>query len=206
DDLAGARTDAALAGRDDAFVLSFVAAAGTTLASSVTALHHPDLGALSLFLSPVDLADARRYEAVIDRTVPLASAFEDAPTPETAAAIAVATSSDPDAASKVASRASLPAVARLTAQRLRVTASAKRTGTHVTAGLHFPSTGIKAVEVRLVARGRTYATGTAVVRQHRAQVALKARHAVARGKYDLVITATKRDRTSQTVARTVTIR
>jgi hypothetical protein len=68
-DVAGAAVDKSLAGRDDAFVLTFCGALSQPLESGTHTLSHPELGTFELFLSPVARPSTEcRYEAVIDRS------------------------------------------------------------------------------------------------------------------------------------------
>jgi hypothetical protein len=66
-DVAGAVLDTSLAGREDAFVLTFSAPLEEALESGTHTLRHPDIGTFELFVSPV--STEQRYEAVIDRSV-----------------------------------------------------------------------------------------------------------------------------------------
>ena len=78
DDLPIAATVPALQGLDDAFALRFRGAAETAFAGGTRELEHPELGRFSLFLAPIEQpSDAQRYEAIIDRTVPLPRGTDD---------------------------------------------------------------------------------------------------------------------------------
>jgi hypothetical protein len=69
-DVAGAGADAALAGSDDAFVLTFSGQLDSVLEAGTHTLRNARLGTFELFLSPVGLPRRdQRYEAVIDRSV-----------------------------------------------------------------------------------------------------------------------------------------
>ena len=65
-DLARAKTTPALAGREDAFALTFSGPPG--LGSGIASLRHPTLWWVSVFITPVGPATTeQRYEAVVDR-------------------------------------------------------------------------------------------------------------------------------------------
>jgi hypothetical protein len=81
-DLARARSEPSFAGRDDAFALTFSGPREILLDAGIHELRHPALGAFSLFIAPVDDSPTeQRYEVVVDRSVRLASAQQDAPEP-----------------------------------------------------------------------------------------------------------------------------
>ncbi|CAA9527151.1 MAG: hypothetical protein AVDCRST_MAG85-3336 [uncultured Solirubrobacteraceae bacterium] len=67
-DVAGASKDRSLAGDDDVFVLTFDGPTG--IDAGIHPVHHPDLGAFSLYLGPVESpGKTQRYEALIDRSI-----------------------------------------------------------------------------------------------------------------------------------------
>ena len=67
-DLVRARQTSSLAGRDDAFALTFSGPGGAALGSGVRRLRHPSLGWVSLFVSPVGRPSPEQlYEVVVDR-------------------------------------------------------------------------------------------------------------------------------------------
>ena len=67
-DLARARQTPSLAGRDDAFALTFSGPGGAPLGSGILRLRHPSLGWVSLFASAVGRpAREQLYEVVVDR-------------------------------------------------------------------------------------------------------------------------------------------
>ncbi len=69
-DVAGAAVDTALAGSDDAFVLTFSGPLEPVLDARTYTLRHARLGRFDFFLSPVDRPRKdQRYEAVVDRSV-----------------------------------------------------------------------------------------------------------------------------------------
>jgi hypothetical protein len=70
-DVAGAAAHRRLAGSEHAFVLTFAGPLGSELEGGTHTLSNMELGKFELFVSPVDQLRAdRRYEAVIDRSVP----------------------------------------------------------------------------------------------------------------------------------------
>jgi hypothetical protein len=83
DDLPVAATVPSLRGLDDAFALHFTGVAGAAFSGATRELVHPELGRFSLFLAPVEQpGEVQRYEAIIDRTVPIPGLGEDgAPRP-----------------------------------------------------------------------------------------------------------------------------
>jgi hypothetical protein len=67
-DLARVRQTPSLAGRDDAFALTFSGPSGAPLGSGILRLRHPSLGWVSLFASAVGRpAREQLYEVVVDR-------------------------------------------------------------------------------------------------------------------------------------------
>lgn len=67
-DLARAKQTPSLAGRDDAFALTFSGPADTLLGSGIRKVRHPSLGWISLFISPVGgPSGGQLYEVVVDR-------------------------------------------------------------------------------------------------------------------------------------------
>ena len=70
--VAGASVNAALAGSDDAFVLTFSGPRTPVLRAGTYTLQNARLGRFELFLSPVARPGKdQRYEAVVDRSVPV---------------------------------------------------------------------------------------------------------------------------------------
>lgn len=221
-DLGRAAGDASLVDHEEAFVLVFSSAAGAGAPSGVHELGHPELGPIALFVSPVDRPGARaRHEVLIDRTVRLAGALA-APAPATAD-LSPAAADDADAATAPRTQpnalgapgaqgagrsaaAAPPANPRPRGSRLRVRAKAHRAAGKVVLELDFPGGGLQAASVRLRRKGRTHAEGQTSVRRGRADLTLRPRHAVTRGTYELVVTATDREGSARTVTRTVTVR
>ena len=67
-DLARARQTRSLAGRDDAFALTFSGSASGELGSAICRIRHPTLGWISLFITPSGRpAKQQLYEVVVDR-------------------------------------------------------------------------------------------------------------------------------------------
>ena len=67
-DLERAAQTRSLAGRDDAFALTFSGPSGTPLRSGIAKLRHPSLGWVSLFITPFGRATAGQlYEVIVDR-------------------------------------------------------------------------------------------------------------------------------------------
>jgi hypothetical protein len=70
-DLARAQQTRSLAGRDDAFALTFSGPSGPVVDSGIQRLRHPSLGWISLFITPVGAAvGSQLYEVVVDRAAP----------------------------------------------------------------------------------------------------------------------------------------
>lgn len=70
-DLVRAAQTPSLAGRDDAFTLTFSGPSETLLAGGTRKLRHPSLGWVSLFITPVGAATrGQLYEVVVDRAAP----------------------------------------------------------------------------------------------------------------------------------------
>ncbi len=81
-DLARAQSEPAFVGRDDAFALSFVGPHDVALAGGMHELAHATLGTFVVFIAPVERSTASQsYELVVDRSVLLAAAQRDAPSP-----------------------------------------------------------------------------------------------------------------------------
>jgi hypothetical protein len=197
---------AALAGRDDVFVLRLSGSASPALRQGVQALSHPQLGSFSLFLVPVDeTTDRQRYEVTVDRSVTLATALNAAPDPltdrpgaappatpaappTTPAAPATAPSAAPAAAVSSSGGAVKPVVA------LVVSVHLARRGGRLGVDLRLvPSRRITAVRVTLLRNGRTLAHGSQQLDgRHAVRVALREPRLVAAGSYELVITTTDR--------------
>ena len=79
-DVAGAAADARLAGSQDAFALAFSGPLGQPLPAGIHTFRHPSLGAVQLFVSPVEAPRAdRRYEVVVDRSVGVPKSVPQAP-------------------------------------------------------------------------------------------------------------------------------
>jgi hypothetical protein len=202
-DLGRAKTDATLVGHEEAFTLLFSGPASPLVPAAIHTLQHPELGAVNLFIAPVEAAGAdRRYEAIVDRTIRLADRYYDE---EGGSVAGVSASVAAASAAAAAGSPSLPARLRA-ASRVRVRATARRQAGKITTTLTFPGGGIQAVSVKLTRGGHTYARGTAAVRKGRAVLHLKTSRRVTRGGYTLVITATDMKVAASTVERHVTVR
>lgn len=67
-DLVRATRTRSVAGRDDAFALTFSGPSAAPLGSGIRKLRHPSLGWVSLFITPVgDATRGQLYEVVVDR-------------------------------------------------------------------------------------------------------------------------------------------
>ena len=80
-DLARARVEKSIAGRDDAFALTLTGARSALLDGSIHELRHASMGSFSLFLVPVGRPSKteQSYEVVVDRSMAIASASAIAP-------------------------------------------------------------------------------------------------------------------------------
>ena len=149
-DLARARVEPSFAGRDDAFALLFSGPADLVLDSGIHELRNSVLGAFSVFISPVQdqHGGEQRYEVVVDRSVRLAVALQDAPEPmqETNRAAAQAPAA---AAPAPAAVAGITATAPASAQRTQ-----KKKAVKLVQSAHLARRGgLLTVDVR-VASGR----------------------------------------------------
>jgi hypothetical protein len=78
EDLPVAATVPTLQGLDDAFALHFAGSTAAPFAGGIREIAHPELGAFTLFLAPVEMqTDTQAYEAIIDRTVRIPGLDED---------------------------------------------------------------------------------------------------------------------------------
>lgn len=203
-DLARAASDASLRDLDEAFVLSFSGPANRPLDSEIHQLAHPELGTVSLFVTPVgQVGSSQQYEAVVDRTVRIPGML-DAPAVTGTAADAVA---EAEASTLgVVAPAVGAAPASVLRKRLKVRAQAHRTASRTKLDLDLTGAAVQAVAVRVVRHGKTLASGQGLVQHGKASLVLHGRHRLARGTYDLVVTATDRKAQALTVTRTVKIR
>jgi hypothetical protein len=81
-DLVRAQDEPAFVGRDDAFALTFVGPADVVLAGGTHELAHPTLGSFAVFITPIQRpAETQSYELVVDRSVALGAARQEAPSP-----------------------------------------------------------------------------------------------------------------------------
>lgn len=200
-DLPRAASDRSLAGRDDAFVLTFTGPAAPQLSQATYDLHHERLGTATLFLVPVDrTTHQQRYEAVIDRTVKLAEAERTAPHPP-------ASTSNADYVA-VAAAPAVPVAAtgtQTTSPERRTVKRKARARRVVSATLRSRggvlSTSLRLVDARKTAKVRVslvrddvvYARGTQRLRGRSSlRVPMRRYRRLKRGSYDLVITTVSR--------------
>lgn len=209
-DLVRAEREPAFAGRDDAFALRFSGPPEPALAGGIHELRHPQLGSFSLFLAPVGApGDAQQYEAVVDRSIPLAAAQQDTPEPmahtnaEAAAPAAAAPGSAPAAPAVKVTKAPKAKPLKL----LRGVTLARRGG-GITADVRVAAhQGVMSVRATLLRDGLEHARaarmlrGKAGVRLH-----LRTLRATPAGHYDLRVTVTDRRGRRTVTTRRVTLR
>jgi hypothetical protein len=185
-DLVRARSDPTFVGRDDAFALSFTGPSGAVLDSAVHTLSNATLGSVSLFISPVDQPDGdQTYEVVVDRSVTLAGAQQDAPLPLELSNAAAAPTAPPTP--PVAHPAGKPAAIPLV-----TTTGVARRGKKLTADVRVArGHDIVAVRATLIRGGVRYATGSIRLRGRAGvRLTLRRTHRVAAGTYELRLTTT----------------
>jgi hypothetical protein len=209
-DLARARHDASFAGRDDAFALSFSGPRDAVLESGIHELRHPDLGRFSVFIAPVEnAADAQHYEVVVDRSVRLATARQEAPAPlehtNTATAAPAAT---PPAPSVKVTKTTKAAKAKAKPLKLLQGVTIARRGGEITTDVRVAAhQGVMSVRATLLRDGVEHARaarllrGKAGVRLH-----LRELRATPPGRYDLRMTVTDRRGKRTVTVRRVTLR
>jgi hypothetical protein len=182
-DVAGAATRRGLAGSDDAFALRFSGPIDTPLDSGIHTLHHPWLGKVELFASPVDDPAAdRTYEIVVDRSVGAPAAQAEAPKAPEAPRAAPTPQPEPGPEAAPEKPAPHPAVVR----RAKLT----RAGRWARCELVLRS-GVDAerVRCRLERKGKQLASAGKAVNDGRAVVRLEGVRPLAPGTYTLVVTA-----------------
>jgi hypothetical protein len=179
-DVAGAATQARLVGADDAFALSLSGAPG--LEAGIHTLSHPSLGTFDLFLAPVAIpGDEQRYEIVVDRSVKLAEAREDAPEPAPGRGeTPVLERPSAIASERERRRRRRPLLRRAT---LRRTPEGARAEVVLRAGAD-----VERVRCKLVRRGRTIAVAARDVRDDRAVLRFRTGRRLRAGSYSLVVT------------------
>ncbi len=219
-DLARARREPAFAGRDDAFGLVFSAPSEPALGSGIHDLHEPSLGDFALFISPVQSSAAgeQRYEVVVDRSVPLATATEAAPAPPAQANAAPASAATPAAAAAATlaattapprgARAATPKTKPKPPGKLVQSALLARRGGELTVDVRVASgRGLVSVRAELWRDGIEHAhaarrlQGRSVVRLH-----LRELRATPGGGYELRIIVKARDGKRTRAVRRVTAR
>jgi hypothetical protein len=194
-DVAGAATRNALAGSEDAFALRFSGPLATPLDSGIHTIHHPRLGSVELFASPVDAPESdRNYEIVIDRSV--GAPHTDAPkAPEPRA------EPEPERQPNPEPDKAEPTVAVVKRATLR------RAGRWARCEVVLKSSvDAERVRCRLVRKGRRVATAAKAVTDGRAVLRLEAVHALAPGTYTLVVTAIDADGRATSERKRVTLR
>jgi hypothetical protein len=217
-DLARAGREPAFAGRDDAFALLFSGPRDSVLDSGIHELRNPDLGAFSVFISPVQASGQaeQHYEVVVDRSVRLASAIQDAPQPlelvnsvapeaAIAAAVEPVVAGAPAAEPAVKSTAKKPKPKRA---RLVRSATLARRGGILTADVRVAGGhGLVSVRVALLRDGAEHARASRRLKG-RLGVRLDLREVLATppGEYTLRVTVTDRDRKRTVSRHRVTVR
>ncbi len=177
--------DPALVGRDDVFVLRLSGPGRPALEQGIAALSHPQLGAFSMFVVPIDDPSPRqRYEVTVDRSVRLATAQADAPEPLADRPGAAAAAAPPALSATTAVKGRLVQSAHLARRAgrlsvdLRLAAGRQLTAVRVVLlrGDHALARGSRRLDARQAAR---------VPMTHEP-------HRVDPGHYDLLVTATDR--------------
>jgi hypothetical protein len=199
-DLAGAASQPALVGSDDAFALMFSGPLSTPLDSGIHTLHHPRLGTFELFSSPVDDPDRdQRYEVVVDRSVgvpgeppeaPPKAPEAEVPSPESPPARTEPEPVEPRPLARVVRRASL----RRSGRWARCEVDLRRSAEAVR------------VRCRLLRKGKVLASATRRVTDQHAVMRLEAVRPLAAGSYTLVVTAIDADGVATSERRRVTLR
>jgi hypothetical protein len=186
-----------VAGSDDAFSLKFSGPLAEPLESGIHTLHHPQLGTIELFASPVDApAGDRNYEVVVDRSVGVASATREAPTAPKAADPQPEPQPVPERRDEAEAS---PAVLR----RL----SLRRAGRWLRCELVLRrSVEAERVRCRLMQNGRVVAKAVRKVDEGRAVMRLEAAHRLAPGRYTLMVSALDAAGKATSERRRVTVR
>jgi hypothetical protein len=165
DDLAGAVVDRSLAGSEDAFVLAFAGPLDAALEGGTHAVAHPAFGTFELFVSEVEQPrSARRYEAVVDRSV-------GAPTSPRKRAVAATVALGAPARTRLVHRIAL-----------RRTAAGARADVVLTA-----AAGAARVYGRLARRGRTIAVAARDVHGQRAVLRFRNGRRLRAGTYTVTL-------------------
>lgn len=189
-DLARTRSEPAFAGREDAFALTFSGPRDAVLASGIHELSHPVLGRFSLFITPVgETGGGQRYEVVVDRSVRLATASEQAPAPLAHTNAAVATA--PAAAAAPARSGRAGTQAHRPVKLVRSAGLARRAGILTCDVRVAPHHGLVSARATLLRDGVEYARAARLLRG-KAGVRLNMRELrkVPAGEYDLRVTVT----------------
>jgi hypothetical protein len=220
-DLARARQEPSFAGREDAFALLLSGPGDRVLDSGIHELRHPALGAFTVFISPVQaiVGAEQRYEVVVDRSVRLASAMQEAPEPMAAVNAAAAAAPSPADAGVPAGTPSTPAATATATAKAATPAAKQPPAKLVQSALLTRRGGELTVDVR-VAAGRGLISVRAVLLRDgfehaRAARRLKGKVGVrlhlrevrrtAAGAYDLRIIVTDRNGKRTRTVRRVTV-
>jgi hypothetical protein len=192
-DVAGAATRRALAGSEDSFALTFSGPLGSPLDSGIHALRHPQLGSFELFASPVDQPEgSRKYEVVVDRSVPEESAAHSAPT---------GTDRSPDVSLESGRSQEQPPAAPLRRVSLR------RAGRWLRCELVLGrSVDAERVRVRLMRDGHVLARRGGPVEDGRVVLRLEGDRPLTAARYTLIVTTVDADGTHRVERRRVTVR
>jgi hypothetical protein len=194
EDLAIAAQVPSLRDSDRAFSVRFEGAPNALEAGGTQRMSHPDFGAFSLFVSPIDQTTGlQEYEAVVDRTVKIAGVEDDgAPAPVAPGARAVMTNAAATPAAKGATAKAKPAPVAHSARLLR--ASIKRTlSLHsLIAEVELGGVNVRSVSAVLSHRGHVVSRTSALARRNRVRLTFRSRSRVRPGRYDMLLVATDR--------------
>jgi hypothetical protein len=202
-DVAGAATRRTLAGSEDAFALTFSGPLARPLDSGIHTIHHPRLGTVELFASPVDAPEAdRNYEVVVDRSVGAGSARSDAPKVEEAKPpVDEPPAAEPPSGETQPRREPEPTAAVVRRVKLR------RAGRWLRCEVVLrDDVDADRVRCRLVRNGRRLATAAGAPDGGRAVMRLEAARRLDAGSYTLVVTAIGADGRATSERKRVTVR
>jgi hypothetical protein len=199
-----------LTGSEDAFTVVFAGDAAAPLEQGIHVLSRSGLEPAPLFLVPVGArGTAQLYEAVVDRSVRLASVDPPQPPKEPAPpAEAPASAVVPTAGAVTSTAGAATAPKPDPRYGFLKTAAVRRGRPGLRTQLRFAKKPrLRSVSVRVTRDGVTYARGSATVRGRRsALVGLRRLRRLPRGRYELVVAATDRRGIRTVVRRAVTIR
>jgi len=190
-DVAGAATSRSLAGSEDSFALTFSGPLGSPLDSGIHTLRHARLGSFELFASPVDDPErSRRYEVVVDRSVPEDAALREARPAAELTGVEDSAQDVQDNQVVLLRRASL----RRAGRWLRCELVLGR------------SVDAERVRVRLMRNGQVLARASGAVQGGRAVLRLESERPLTAARYTLVVTAVRADGTRTAQRRRVSVR